>query len=294
MPDRPERLPTVDTVVTPTQRIRVQDPATRDRRPVLVEIPAVGPGGPVDGVAIITLDRPEVLNALDFSLLDALADALEELDRDPACRAVVLTGSGDRAFAAGADIRELAGQTSASLASGGRFAAWDRIAAIRTPIVAAVRGYALGGGCELAMACDLIVAGEDAQFGQPEISIGVMPGAGGTQRLTRAIGAAKALEMILTGRPISAREAGARGLVSLVVPAEATREAALDLAGRIAAMPPLAVVAAKAAVRRAEELPLTAGLAAERSAFFALFDTDDQAEGMAAFIEKRQPVWKGR
>lgn len=270
------------------------DTATADRRPVLVEMPALATDGAVDGVAIVRLDRPEVLNALDFALLESLAEVLEELDRAPACRAIVLTGTGDRAFAAGADIRELAGQTSASLAASGRFAAWDRIGAIRTPIVAAVRGYALGGGCELAMACDLIVAGEDALFGQPEITIGVMPGAGGTQRLTRAIGAVRALEMILTGRPIAAREAEARGLVNRVVPAEATLTAALDLAGRIAAMPPIAVAAAKAAVRRAAELPLSAGLASERSAFFALFDTADQAEGMTAFIEKRQPAWKGR
>ena len=258
-----------------------------------VAFPAAGPSGPVEGVALITIDRPDALNALSFDLLDALAAALERLDADPACRAIVITGAGSRAFAAGADIRELAGQTPVSLAEGGRFAAWDRIWATRKPVIAAVRGFALGGGCELAMACDMIVAGEDALFGQPEIKIGVMPGAGGTQRLTRAIGTARAMELILTGRTLNAREAAASGLVTTVVPAEAALEAALDLASRIAAQPPLAVIAAKQAIRQAEELPLAEGLQAERQAFFALFATDDQTEGMTAFTEKRQPHWTG-
>jgi enoyl-CoA hydratase len=246
------------------------------------------------GVALVTLDRPSALNALSFDLLDSLADALEELDADSTCRAIVLTGAGSRAFAAGADIKELATQTSATLSDGGRFAAWDRLWSIRTPVIAAVRGFALGGGCELAMACDMIVAGDDATFGQPEIRIGVMPGAGGTQRLARAIGAARAMELILTGRSMRAQEAEAAGLVTRVVPAEATLDAALELAGQIAAMPPLAVLAAKAAIRAASERPLSAGLAAERESFFSLFDTDDQAEGMAAFTDKRSPVWTGR
>ncbi len=245
------------------------------------------------GVALVTLDRPGALNALSFDLLDALADALEALDADPACGAIVLTGAGDRAFAAGADIKELARQSSASLHAGGRFAAWDRVAAVRTPMIAAVRGFALGGGCELAMACDMIVAGDDATFGQPEIRLGVMPGAGGTQRLTRAIGQARAMELILTGRPMRATEAEAAGLVTRVVPAEATLDAALELAAQVASMPPLAVRAAKAAVRAAAEQPLSAGLAAERETFFGLFDSDDQAEGMAAFNDKRAPVWTG-
>ena len=273
--------------------------ATASASHVRVEFPApaprsVAPTVDVDGVALITIDRPEARNALSFDLLDALADALEALDRDPACRAVVLTGAGTRAFAAGADIKELASQSSASLRAGGRFGAWDRLAAVGVPVIAAVRGYALGGGCELAMTCDLIVAGDDAQFGQPEITIGVMPGAGGTQRLTRAVGQARAMEMILTGRPISADAAEAAGLVARVVPAEATLDAALELAGRIAAMPPIAVRAAKRAIREAAERPLTDGLAAERDAFFMLFDTADQAEGMAAFMDKRAPVWTGR
>jgi enoyl-CoA hydratase len=247
-----------------------------------------------DGVALVTLDRPAALNALSFDLLDDLADALDRLDADPACRAIVLTGAGGRAFAAGADIKELAKQTSVSLHAGGRFAVWDRLARVRTPMIAAVRGFALGGGCELAMVCDMIVAGDDATFGQPEIRIGVMPGAGGTQRLARAVGQARAMELILTGRSMRASEAEAAGLVTKVVPAEATLDAALELAGQVASMPPLAVRAAKAAIRAAAEQPLSAGLAAERASFFALFDTDDQAEGMAAFTDKRVPVWTGR
>ena len=246
------------------------------------------------GVALVTLDRPDALNALSFDLLDELATALETLDADPACRAIVITGAGDRAFAAGADIRELATQTSSTLTAGGRFGAWERIAAIGLPLIAAVRGFALGGGCELAMTCDMIVAAEDATFGQPEIRLGVMPGAGGTQRLTRAIGKARAMELILTGRTMTRAGGRGAGLVTRVVPAEATLDAALDLAARIAAMPPLAVRAAKAAVLDADERSLTEGLARERAAFFRLFDTDDQAEGMAAFTEKRPPVWSGR
>jgi len=267
---------------------------TPDHPTLHVSLPAPGPDGPVDGVALVVMDRHEVLNALDFALIEVLTDALEALDRDPACRAIVLTGAGDRAFAAGADIPELAAQTPTSLTVDDTFHRWERIKRIRKPIVAAVRGFALGGGCELAMLCDLIVAGEDAQFGQPEIKLGVMPGAGGTQRLTRAIGKAKAMDMILTGRTMGAREAEAHGLVSQVVPSEATLQAALELAGRIASMPPVAVIAAKAAVNRAEELSLEAGLEFERRNFYLLFDTEDQAEGMAAFSEKRKPRWKGR
>ncbi len=246
------------------------------------------------GVALVTLDRPEALNALSFQLLDDLAAALETLDADPACRAIVITGSGSRAFAAGADIRELATQTYASLRDGRRFEAWDRLAAIRLPMIAAVRGMALGGGLELAMICDMIVAADDARFGQPEIRIGIMPGAGGTQRLTRAIGKARAMEMILTGEPIDARQAEAVGLITRVVPPETTLDVALEIAARVAAMPPLAVRAAKAAVLRAHEDGLRAGLAGEREAFFRLFDTADQSEGMAAFIQKRSPTWSGR
>jgi enoyl-CoA hydratase len=269
-------------------------------RPTLVRVafPAPAPASAqpatdLADVALVTLDRPDALNALSFDLLDDLVAALDALDRDGACRAVVITG-GDRAFAAGADIRELASQTHASLEAGGRFTAWDRLAAIGLPLIAAVRGFALGGGCELAMACDMIVAAEDATFGQPEIRLGVMPGAGGTQRLTRAIGKARAMELILTGRSMTAREAEAGGLVTSVVPTAATVDAALELAARIATMPPLAVRAAKAAILDAAEMRLSDGLARERAAFFGLFDTQDQAEGMAAFTQKRPPVWSGR
>jgi enoyl-CoA hydratase len=257
------------------------------------QFPAPGPAGPLEGVALVTLDRPQALNALNAALMDELVATLEELDANPACRCIVLAG-GERAFAAGADIKELLHETPVSLLDHDRLAAWDRIAALGTPIVAAVRGYALGGGCELALACDLIVAGDDAQFGQPEIRLGVIPGAGGTQRLARAIGKARAMELILTGRTMSAHEAHAAGLVNRVVPAEATLEAALDLAAAIAAQPPLALRAAKEAVRLAFELPLSAGLAFERRAFALLFATEDRREGMEAFVEKRAPRWKGR
>ncbi len=246
-----------------------------------------------DGVALVTIDRPETRNALSFALLAELADVLDALDADEGVRAIVLTGAGDAAFAAGADITELADQTPEQLAADGHFKAWDRIAAVGVPIIAAVRGYALGGGCELAMACDLIVAGDDARFGQPEIRIGVMPGAGGTQRLTRAIGQARAMELILTGRMLPASEALAVGLVTTVVPTAETVGAAMDLAATIAGMPPLAVRAAKAAVRSAAELPLSEGLRRERQAFFDLFATADQREGMAAFMAKRPAIWSG-
>jgi enoyl-CoA hydratase len=273
------------------------DVAAGGRQPsIQVAFPAAGggAGGPVDGVALVTLDRPKVLNALDFALIAELTDALEVLDRDPECRAIVITGSGERAFAAGADIRELAAQTPATLLGDDEFHRWERIKRIRTPLVAAVRGFALGGGCELAMTCDLLIAGEGAQFGQPEIKLGVMPGAGGTQRLTRAIGKAKAMELVLTGRTLGAREAEAHGLVTRVVPDDEVVAAALELAATIASMPPLAVIAAKEAVNRAEELGLEAGLEFERRSFYLLFASEDQREGMAAFTEKRKPAWKGR
>ena len=275
--------------------------AVRDTSPsplVRVTFPApapasAAPAGVLAGVALVTLDRPAALNALSFDLLDQLVAALETLDRDPACRAIVIAGSGTRAFAAGADIRELETQTEASLTAGGRFGTWDRLARVGLPLIAAVRGVALGGGCELAMTCDMVVAAEDATFGQPEILIGVMPGAGGTQRLTRAIGKARAMELILTGRSMTATEALARGLVTRVVPPEATLDVALELAALVATMPPLAIRAAKAAILDASDRPLADGLARERAAFFGLFDTDDQAEGMAAFTQKRPPVWSG-
>lgn len=278
--------------MTQTAPPETRQPA--DRRLVSVAFPAPAAAGAVDGVALVTIDRPDVLNALSFDLLDALADALSALDDDATCRAIVLTGSGSRAFAAGADIKELAVQTPVTLLVEDRFGVWERISAVRTPVIAAVRGFALGGGCELALSCDLIVAGDDAVFGQPEINLGVMPGAGGTQRLTRAIGRARAMDLVLTGRTITAREAVAMGLVSRVVAADETLEAALELGRTIAGKAPVAVLAAKEAVKLAEELPLSAGLRHERRAFFALFATEDQGEGMAAFVEKRRPEWKGR
>jgi enoyl-CoA hydratase len=256
--------------------------------------PAIAGEGPFDHVALVTLDRPDVLNALNYQLLGELASSLEALDSDEDVHAIVLTGAGERAFAAGADIKEMADQTPVTLTRKNHFARWERIKRVRTPLIAAVRGYALGGGNELAMACDMVVASEDAVFGQPEILIGVMPGAGGTQRLTRAVGKARAMEMILTGERLSAREALALGLVTRVVPPEETLLAALRLAAKVASMPPLAVIAAKEAVNRAFELSLDAGLEFERRNFFQLFASEDQKEGMAAFVEKRQPSWKGR
>jgi len=276
-----------------------ENPSERPRSFVRVAFPApaptsAAPASTLPGVALVMLDRPEALNALSFDLLDELAAALDALDADWSCRAIVIAGSRARAFAAGADIHELAVQGYESLHDGGRFEVWDRLAAVGLPMIAAVRGVALGGGCELAMTCDMIVAAEDATFGQPEIRLGVMPGAGGTQRLTRAIGKARAMEMILTGSSIDAHTAERFGLVSRVVPADATVDAALELAARIAAMPPLAVRSAKAAILAADEHGLVAGLAGEREAFFRLFDTEDQAEGMAAFTQKRPPTWSGR
>src|SRR5512141_669746 len=246
------------------------------------------------GVVLLTLDRPEVLNALDYQTIGELGEALEELDRDESVKCVVITGAGDRAFAAGADIKEMAPATPVTLSVQNNFARWERIRRVKVPLIAAVRGFALGGGCELAMACDMVVAADDAQFGQPEIKLGIMPGAGGTQRMTRALGKAKAMELILTGRNIGATEAYERGLVSQAVAREETLNAALALAGEVAAMPPLAVRAAKESVNRAYELSLEAGLEFERRNFFLLFASEDQKEGMAAFIDKRKPTWKGR
>jgi enoyl-CoA hydratase len=248
----------------------------------------------VDGVALVTIDRQAALNALSFDLLDELAGALETLDRDPGCRAIVLTGAGTRAFAAGADIKELAVQTPITLTTENRFRAWDRLWAIRTPTIAAVRGFALGGGCELAMSCDMIVAAEDAQFGQPEIKLGVMPGAGGTQRLTRAIGTAKAMELILTGRMMGAEEAERAGLVARIVPAADLFAEALKTAAAIAAMSRPSALMAKDAVNTAYETTLAEGVKYERRLFYSLFATEDQKEGMGAFVEKRKPAFHNR
>jgi enoyl-CoA hydratase len=271
-------------------------PDGTDKPRVRVDLPAVDPatGAEVAAVALVTLDRPEVLNALDTETMRQLVEILERLDTDEACRCVVITGAGERAFAAGADIKEMRDATPVSLTVANSFALWERIKRIRLPLIAAVRGFALGGGCELAMACDMIVAADDATFGQPEIRLGIIPGAGGTQRLTRALGKAKAMEMILTGRTLTARDAEIHGLVTRVVAREETGPAALELAAQVAAMAPLAVMAAKEAVDRAYELSLDAGLEFERRSFFLLFSSEDQKEGMSAFIEKRSAEWKGR
>jgi enoyl-CoA hydratase/carnithine racemase len=263
-----------------------------ERMLVRVDFPAGDP--PQEGVALVTLDQRETFNALSFALLGQLDAALAVLDGDPACRAIVITGAGNRAFAAGADIRELAAETPASLHGADPFAVVDRVGRLSTPTIAAVRGYALGGGLELAMACDMLVAGDDAQLGQPEVGIGVIPGAGGTQRLARAIGRARAMELVLTGRRIGAAEADRLGLVTMVVPAAETLARAMELAGKVAAMPALAVEAAKAAVNATQVLPLDEGLRYERERFEALFATADRAEGMTAFLAKRTPVWRHR
>ena len=243
--------------------------------------------------ALVRLNRPKQLNALNGAVMDALCAALEELDRDDDVRAIVVTGN-ERAFAAGADIGEMAGATPIDMLITNRIGQWDRIRKVTKPVIAAVSGWALGGGCELAMTLDLIVAGEGARFGQPEMSIGVIPGAGGTQRLTRAIGKSKAMEMILTGEPITAREAEAAGLVARVTQDELVVEDALSLAAKVAAKSPIALRLAKEAVNAAFEMSLTDALAHERRLFYLLFASEDQKEGMAAFLEKRSPDFRGR
>jgi enoyl-CoA hydratase len=243
-------------------------------------------------VALVRLNRPKQLNALNGPFMDALCETLEGLDRDDAIRAIVVTGS-DRAFAAGADIGEMAGASPIDMLRTNRIAQWDRVRRIGKPVIAAVAGWCLGGGCELAMALDMIIAAESARFGQPEIKIGVMPGAGGSQRLPRAIGKSKAMEMILVGEPITAAEAERIGLVSRVVPNEVLVEDALNLAAEIAKRAPLAVRLAKESVNAAYEMSLTDGLAHERRLFYLLFASDDQKEGMAAFLEKREPDFTG-
>lgn len=246
-----------------------------------------------DQIGIVTLNRPNVLNALSHDLMHELVEALEAFDHDENVRAIVLTGS-ERAFAAGADIKEMSEETSISIMLKDQFATWDRVKNIKKPIIAAVSGFALGGGCELAMTCDMIVASESAQFGQPEINIGVIPGAGGTQRLTRCVGKYKAMEMILTGRPITAREAESLGLVNKVVPVELFLDEAKALAKEIAKRPPIAVQLAKEAVLKSFDVPITEGLNFERKNFYALFASQDQKEGMKAFMEKRAASFVGR
>lgn len=244
-------------------------------------------------IATVQLNRPKVLNALNLQLMVELVEALEMLDGDPDVRCIIIHGS-ERAFAAGADITEMAEASSVDMLLRDQFTRWDRIRRVKTPIVAAVSGVALGGGCELVMICDMIVASETARFGQPEINIGVMPGAGGTQRLTRAVGKALAMEMVLTGRMITAEEARQAGLINKVVPVEFYLEAAMKLARDVAARPPIAAKLAKESVLKSFDTTVNDGLEFERKNFYLLFSTDDMKEGMAAFLEKRRPEWKGR
>jgi len=245
-------------------------------------------------VAIVTLNRPKALNALNSELLAELVTALETIDADDALHATVLTGS-ERAFAAGADIREMAPKSYMDMYKDNFFAAAaDRIAAIRKPVIAAVAGHALGGGCELAMLCDFIIAADTAKFGQPEINLGVMPGIGGTQRLTRFVGKSKAMDMCLTGRTMDAAEAERSGLVARVVPAADLLSEAVKAAQKIAEQSVPIVMMTKEAINRAYETTLAEGIRFERRVFHAMFATEDQKEGMAAFGEKRKPVFKNR
>ncbi len=244
-------------------------------------------------VVTVRLHRPRVRNALSGELLTELLDALRPLDTDPEVGCFVVTGS-DTVFAAGADIKEMAGRSAVQMAAEDYFGAWEDFAALRTAKVAAVNGHALGGGCELAMMCDLVVAGESAVFGQPEIKLGVIPGIGGTQRLTRLVGRAKAMDLILTGRTMDAQEAGRCGLVSRVVPDERVLPEALEAAATIASYGTAAVTAARECVDQALETGLRDGIRFERRVFHALFATDDQKEGMNAFLEKRRPRFTGR
>lgn len=245
------------------------------------------------GYAVVRLNRPKVLNALNGALIGELVHALEGLDADPTCRCAVITGN-ERAFAAGADIGEMAEAEAIPFLLNEQFAQWDRFRKIHMPLIAAVSGFALGGGCELAMNCDLIVASETAQFGQPEINLGIMPGAGGTQRLTHAVGKVRAMEMILTGAPITAQEALRAGLINRVVPVELYLREAEALATRIAAQAPVAVRLAKESVLKALDAPVADGVDFERKNFFLLFAGADQKEGMRAFLDKRQPHFEGR
>jgi enoyl-CoA hydratase/carnithine racemase len=247
-----------------------------------------------EGFALIRLNRPAALNALNNTMMDELSAVIRALDADPAIHAIILTGS-EKAFAAGADIKEMADKTfPQAVAEDFITRNWEAVTRCRKPVIAAVAGYALGGGCELAMMCDIILAADTARFSQPEITLGIPPGAGGTQRLPRAIGKAKAMEMVLTGRMIGAEEAERAGLDSRVVSADKLLEEAKAVAAKIATLPPIAVQLAKELVGAAYETPLAQGIRQERRVFHAAFSTADQKEGMAAFIEKRKPVFKGR
>jgi enoyl-CoA hydratase len=244
-------------------------------------------------VGVITLNRPRVLNALSPELIGELGDALDELDRDEEVRVAVLTG-GPKVFAAGADIGDMAERSAVEQLLRDQTGRWARVTAFTKPLIAAVNGYALGGGCELALMCDLIVAGDSARFGQPEINLGIIPGAGGTQRWPRTVGKYVAMQVNLGGAPLPAQRAYQLGLVNRLVPAEVTVRVAVEMGKELAAKPPIALRLAKEAVNQALETPLSEGLAVERKNFYFLFATEDQKEGMRAFLEKRRGQFKGR
>jgi enoyl-CoA hydratase len=246
-----------------------------------------------DGVGLITLNRAQALNALNTQMMRDVIAALNAFDSDPEIGAIVITGS-QKAFAAGADIKEMQHLSFEEIYAADGFAGWEAMGRIRKPIIAAVAGFALGGGCELAMMCDMIIAAENAQFGQPEITLGIIPGIGGTQRLARAIGKGKAMDMCLTGRRMGAEEAERAGLAARVVPNETLMDEAMEAARTIAAMPHAAVLMVKECVNRAGELALSEGVRFERRAFHSLFATHDQKEGMSAFVEKRKPAFRGK
>jgi len=244
-------------------------------------------------VGLITLNRPKAMNALTNQLLNEVMDALAAFDKDDAIGAMVITGN-EKAFAAGADIKEMANKSPQEMQSEERVTVFDRILSVEKPVIAAVSGWALGGGCEIALSCDMIVASESAKFGQPEITIGVIPGAGGTQRLTHAVGKAIAMEMILNNRTLTAQEALGFGMVNRVFPVSDYLDEAIKLADEIASRAPTAVRVAKKLINASFDSPLTNGLAEEKQAFYELFGTEDQKEGMQAFIEKRKPNWTGK
>lgn len=246
-----------------------------------------------ENIALIRLNRPKELNALNLQLMQEMKQALSQLDGDDSVRCIVITGN-EKAFAAGADIKQMESRTAIDMLIVDQFETWDQIRKTKKPVIAAVSGFALGGGCELAMTCDMIVASETAKFGQPEIKIGIMPGAGGTQRLTKAVGKALAMEMVLTGRFITADEAQKAGLINKVVPEEVYLDEAIKLAKEVCQLSPVAVRLAKESVLKAFETGLQEGLYFERKNFYMCFASEDQKEGMKAFVEKRKPVFKGK
>ena len=263
------------------------DPANPDKPYETIQVAVEG------AVATITLDRPKALNALNSQVLAEIVPAAEALDADPAIGAIVITGS-EKAFAAGADIKEMKDEVYPEVAEKRLFADWEKLAQLKTPLITAVSGFALGGGCEVAMLGDILLASESAKFGQPEITLGIIPGMGGTQRLTRAVGKYKAMDLILTGRMMDAEEAERSGLVSRVLPAEGFAEEVQKIAAKVASMSQVALAAATEMVDEAYRSTLEVGVEAERQQFWRLFDTADQKEGMAAFAEKRKPEWQHR